>query len=37
VRQSPVIKDVNREAEEATALEAVTGLQPVKIEQTMKM
>jgi hypothetical protein len=31
VRQSPAKKDVNKEAEEATALEAVTRRQPVKI------
>jgi hypothetical protein len=36
VRQSPTIKDVNTEAEEATALEAVTRRQPVKIQQTDK-
>jgi hypothetical protein len=34
VRQSPASKDVNTEAEEATALEAVTRRQPVKMEQT---
>jgi hypothetical protein len=34
VRQSPVSKDVNTEAEEATALEAVTRRQPVEIQQT---
>jgi hypothetical protein len=34
VRQSPAIKDVNMEAEEATALEAVARRQPVKIQQT---
>jgi hypothetical protein len=34
VRQSPASKDVNTEGEEATALEAVTRRQPVKIEQT---
>jgi hypothetical protein len=32
VRQSPANKDVNTEAEEATALAAVTRQQPVKIE-----
>jgi hypothetical protein len=31
VRQSPASKDVNSEAEEATALETVTRRQPVKI------
>jgi hypothetical protein len=36
VRQSPVSKDVNTEAEEATALQAVTRHQPVKIQQTEK-
>jgi hypothetical protein len=36
VRQSPVSKDVNTEAEKATALEAVTRRQPVKIQQTEK-
>jgi hypothetical protein len=36
VRQSPVSKDVNVETEEATALEAVTRRQPVKIQQTEK-
>jgi hypothetical protein len=36
VRLSPASKDVNREAEEATALEAVTRRQPMKIEQTEK-
>jgi hypothetical protein len=34
VRQSPASKDVNTEIEEATALEAVTRRQPVKIQQT---
>jgi hypothetical protein len=34
VRQSPVTKDVNMEAEEATALKAVTRRQPVKTQQT---
>jgi hypothetical protein len=33
VRQSPASKDVNTEVEEATALEAVTRRQPVKIQQ----
>jgi hypothetical protein len=32
--ESPVSKEVNTEAEEATALEAVTRRQPVKIQQT---
>jgi Co/Zn/Cd efflux system component len=36
VRQSPVSKDVNKEAEEATALEAVTRRQPMKIQQIKK-
>jgi hypothetical protein len=36
VRQSSASKDVNTEAEEATALEAVTRRQPVKIQQTEK-
>jgi hypothetical protein len=36
VRQSPASKNVNTEAEKATALEAVTGRQPVKIQQTEK-
>jgi hypothetical protein len=36
VRQSPVSKGVNTEAEEATALEAVTRRQPVKMQQTKK-
>jgi hypothetical protein len=36
VRQSPASKDVNTEAEEAMALEAVTRRQPVKIELTVK-
>jgi hypothetical protein len=31
-RQSPASKDVNTKAEEATALEAVTRRQPVKIQ-----
>jgi hypothetical protein len=34
VRQSPASKNVNAEAEEATALEVVTRPQPVKIQQT---
>jgi hypothetical protein len=36
VRQSPVSKDVNTEAEETAALEAVTRPQPVNIHQTRK-
>jgi hypothetical protein len=36
VRQSPSGKDVNTEAEEATALEAVIR-QPVKTQQTEKI
>jgi hypothetical protein len=36
VRQSPANKDLNTEGEEATALEAVTRNQPVKIQQTAK-
>jgi hypothetical protein len=36
VIQSPASKDVNTEGEEATALEAVTRRQPVKIQQTEK-
>jgi hypothetical protein len=35
-RQSPARKGVNTEAEDATALEAVTRRQPVKIQQTEK-
>jgi hypothetical protein len=31
MRQSPTSQDVNTEAEEATALEAVTRRQPMKI------
>jgi hypothetical protein len=34
VRESPASKDANTEAEEATALEAVTRRQPVKIQHT---
>jgi hypothetical protein len=37
VSQSATSKDVNREAEEATALEAVNRRQPVKIQQTEKI
>jgi hypothetical protein len=36
VRQLPAGKDVNTEAEEATALEAVTRQQPVKTQQIEK-
>jgi hypothetical protein len=36
VRQLPPSKQVNAEAEEGTALEAVTRRQPVKIQQTEK-
>jgi hypothetical protein len=36
VRYSPATKDVSTEAEEATALEAVTRQQLVKIQQTEK-
>jgi hypothetical protein len=36
VKQSPTSKDVNTEAEEATALEAITRRQPVKVEQSEK-
>jgi anti-sigma factor RsiW len=36
VRQSLASKDVNTEAEEAMALEAVTRRRPVKIQQTKK-
>jgi hypothetical protein len=34
VRQGPASKEVNTEPEEATALEANTRQQPVKIQQT---
>jgi hypothetical protein len=37
VKQSPASNDVNTEAEEATALEAITRRQPVKIQQTEKI
>jgi hypothetical protein len=37
VRQSPVSKNVNTEAEEATVLEAVARRQMVKIQQTEKI
>jgi hypothetical protein len=36
VRELPANKDVNTEADEAMALEAVTRRQPVKIQQTEK-
>jgi hypothetical protein len=36
VRQSPASKGLSTKAEEATALEAVTRLQSVKIQQTEK-
>jgi hypothetical protein len=36
VRQSPASRDVNTDAEEATALETVIRRQPVKIQQTEK-
>jgi hypothetical protein len=36
VKKSPTSKDMNTEAEEATALEAVTRKQPVKIQQPEK-
>jgi hypothetical protein len=36
VRQSPASKDVNSEAEEATALEAVARQQQVKMQQNKK-
>jgi hypothetical protein len=36
VRQSPASKDMNTEAEEATALEAVNRRQQVKIQQAEK-
>jgi hypothetical protein len=36
VRQSLASKDMNTEAEEATALETVTRRQPVKIQQNEK-
>jgi hypothetical protein len=36
VRQSSASKDVKTEAEEATALEAVTRRRPVKMQQTVK-
>jgi hypothetical protein len=36
LRQSPASKDVNTEAEKATALEAVTRRRPVKLQQTEK-
>jgi hypothetical protein len=36
MRQSPSGKDVNTEAEESTALEAVTKKRPVNTQQTVK-
>jgi hypothetical protein len=36
VRQSPASKDVNTQAEESTALEAITRRQLVKTQQTEK-
>jgi hypothetical protein len=36
VRQSLASKGVNKDAEEATALEAIARRQPVKIQQTEK-
>jgi hypothetical protein len=36
VRQSPASKDVNTEAKEARALEAITRRHPVKMQQTEK-
>jgi hypothetical protein len=36
VRQSPASKDVNTETGDATALEAITRRQPVKVQQTEK-
>jgi hypothetical protein len=36
IRQSPAKKGMNTGAEKATALEAVTRRQPVKIQQTEK-
>jgi hypothetical protein len=36
VRKSPASKDVSTEAEEGTALKAVTRQQPVKMLQTEK-
>jgi hypothetical protein len=37
VRQSPASKDVNTEAEETTALEAVTRRQPLNIQHTERL
>jgi hypothetical protein len=34
VTEPPASEDVNTEADEATAFEAVAGRQPVKIQQT---
>jgi hypothetical protein len=36
VRKWPASKDMNTEAEEATALDAITRRQPVKTQQTKK-
>jgi hypothetical protein len=36
LKQSPASKDMNMEAEEAMALEAVARQKPVKIQQTKK-
>jgi hypothetical protein len=37
LRQSPVSKDMQREAEEPMTLKAVTRRQPVKMQQTVKI
>jgi hypothetical protein len=37
VRQSPTSKDVSMEAEEATALKAVTRRQPVEIQRLRRL
>jgi hypothetical protein len=37
VRQSPGIKDVNTEAEEATALESIARRQPVRVQEIEKI
>jgi hypothetical protein len=37
VRWTPASEDVNTEAEESTALEAVTRLQPVNVQQTEEL
>jgi hypothetical protein len=36
MRQSPASKDVNKEAQEVAALEAITRQQPVKLQLTEK-